>query len=632
MIQCHLTLKVSLTPSPSSQRYDAPSHSPSPRGTPARLKSSNSYGSLARTDSYSRRQRSMRRRSAGSMSGLKKGDADGDAPIEEEQEDEDEYGKPIETAETSLLIGAAKAPSSSGSLSPIISDDQAIGEDEGALTADFPFSINRPPRIPREGDINGVNPSTIPMSTGVPAKVPDRGDSLSSVKITDNQDYLEGNHTASEMTDVAPLKSPEVPPSGVEVVDAGNEIRRSQYPINYPSTNVPSSFSSLLSPQSQPPQQSPPLDLDSRMAHTSSHTLVNLTPSSTLVSKDLSGCKTLGIDISSISTHAQAEALVERLSQQVMEFASLEEQELEFEPGCDGRTPLSARLAAYGESLALARRLKELEDGGGSMASGATARSALMNEESIGVDASAMNLMPVANNLSDNSEHSGSLYGTRSVGALKGMPSPRSVGVSLNGVVGRQKRSPRPSSAEGRKLENRIVCQHVLIHSSAVAPRDQNLSLSSELSFQSMQSIVSASALGYQTDKTPPRQQPIPTLSISDAEDDTVHQPPVLIQSFITRSHTPVNEREAEHKTGISRMTSLDGMAYVDDKFGEALCRVSTAPSQAPRLPPGRSAKKLSKMGISVVDQAGINMAAPHMVAPSAKRFKLKSLFRVGKP
>ena len=167
-----------------------------------------------------------------------------------------------------------------------------------------------------------------------------------------------------------------------------------------------------------------------------------------------------------------------------------------------------------------------------------------------------------------------------------------------------------------------------LIHSSAVAPRDQNLSLSSELSFQSMQSVVSASALGCQADKTPPRQQSIPTLSISDAEDDTAHQPPVLI----TRSHTPVNERGAEHKAGISRMTSLDGMAYVDDKFGEALCRVSTAPSQAPRLPPGRSAKKLSKMGISVVDQAGINMAAPHVAAPSTKKFKLKSFFRVGKP
>lgn len=571
----------------------------------------------------------MRRGSAGSISGFKKGDDDGGAPIEEEQEDEDEYGQPIETTEASLLIGATKAPSSSGSLSPIISDDQAIGEGEGALTADFPFSINRPPRIPREGDINDVNPSTIPMSTGVSAKVPDnrfRGDSLNSVKITDDQDYLKGNHTASKMTDVAPLKSPEVPPSGAEVVDAGNEIRRSQYSIINPTIDVPGSSSSLLSPQSQPPQhqQTPPLDLDSRMAHTSSYTLANLTPSSTLVSKDLSGCRTLGIDISSISTHAQAEALVEHLSQQVMEFASLDEQELEFEPGQDGRTPLSARLAAYGESLALARRLKELEVGGGSVVRGVPARSALMNQESVGADASTMN----PHNLSDNSEHSGSLYGTRSVGRLKGVPSPRPIGMSLNGAVGHQKKSPRPSSVEGRKLENRIVCQCVLIHSSAVAPRDQNLSLSSELSFQSMQSVVSASALGCQADKTPPRQQPIPTLSISDAEDDTAHQPPVLI----TRSHTPVNERGAEHKAGISRMTSLDGMAYVDDKFGEALCRVSTAPSQAPRLPPGRSAKKLSKMGISVVDQAGINMAVPHVAAPSAKKFKLKSFFRVGKP
>ncbi|KAI0644521.1 hypothetical protein C8Q79DRAFT_927649 [Trametes meyenii] len=83
----------------------------------------------------------------------------------------------------------------------------------------------------------------------------------------------------------------------------------------------------------------------------------------------------LDIDIRAISSHAQAEALVQRAQKSILEM-----QDVDIElpglgllgPGSgsgglggvgggSGRTPLSAKLAAYGESLAIERRFKEQE-------------------------------------------------------------------------------------------------------------------------------------------------------------------------------------------------------------------------------------------------------------------------------
>ncbi|KAF8629150.1 hypothetical protein AX17_005735 [Amanita inopinata Kibby_2008] len=68
------------------------------------------------------------------------------------------------------------------------------------------------------------------------------------------------------------------------------------------------------------------------------------------------GLSAFEIDINSISSHAQAEALVQRTQQEILELG---EQEVLLSSGITGHTPLSARLAAYGESLALERRLRE---------------------------------------------------------------------------------------------------------------------------------------------------------------------------------------------------------------------------------------------------------------------------------
>jgi hypothetical protein len=75
----------------------------------------------------------------------------------------------------------------------------------------------------------------------------------------------------------------------------------------------------------------------------------------------------LDINIRSISSHAQAEALVQRTQKSILEMA--DQLPALDEPlksaGLDaGWTPLSAKLAAYGESLAIERRLKKEEEEG----------------------------------------------------------------------------------------------------------------------------------------------------------------------------------------------------------------------------------------------------------------------------
>ena len=67
----------------------------------------------------------------------------------------------------------------------------------------------------------------------------------------------------------------------------------------------------------------------------------------------------LDIDLSTISSHAQAEELVQRTQQSILNMEQYLEQHVKKDSET-GRTPLSAKLAAYGESLAIERRLKEM--------------------------------------------------------------------------------------------------------------------------------------------------------------------------------------------------------------------------------------------------------------------------------
>ena len=65
------------------------------------------------------------------------------------------------------------------------------------------------------------------------------------------------------------------------------------------------------------------------------------------------------IDISTISSHAQAEELVQRTQQSILNMEQYLDQHVRKDSET-GRTPLSAKLAAYGEFLAIEKRLKEI--------------------------------------------------------------------------------------------------------------------------------------------------------------------------------------------------------------------------------------------------------------------------------
>lgn len=68
----------------------------------------------------------------------------------------------------------------------------------------------------------------------------------------------------------------------------------------------------------------------------------------------------IDIDISTISSHAQAEALVQRTQKSILEMD--DDMPLSSAALSSGRSPLSAKLAIYGETLELERRLKKEEE------------------------------------------------------------------------------------------------------------------------------------------------------------------------------------------------------------------------------------------------------------------------------
>jgi hypothetical protein len=82
----------------------------------------------------------------------------------------------------------------------------------------------------------------------------------------------------------------------------------------------------------------------------------------------------IDIDISAISSHAQAEALVQRTQKSILEM----DDEIPLSSALSsGRSPLSAKLAIYGETLALERRLKKEEEDRRAMETGKSSAKSL---------------------------------------------------------------------------------------------------------------------------------------------------------------------------------------------------------------------------------------------------------------
>lgn len=267
------------------------------------------------------------KRSQSAESFAEEGPSEKDAVMEGEGEEE-EYGKVIRVGKTRLPgikpdstsnshrgRGASFA-SSTCSLSPILSPDSATYTHGNS----FPFSIDHPPTL--DANLLKVPPSPYTKDKEGLLEVEEtdetrhRGDSVSSAS-TDNTDANPQLSWSSSTTG-----------TGSSVATSGGTGH------------------TLLAPSSP---ASP--GVGGRRAHTPGE-----------------------IDIRSISSHAQAEALVQAAQQSILDMdisgSGVGKEGIVNglpSPLFDGdeligRSPLSARLAAYGETLALERRLKRAEE------------------------------------------------------------------------------------------------------------------------------------------------------------------------------------------------------------------------------------------------------------------------------
>ena len=257
--------------------------------------------------------------------------------------DDEEYGEVIQRPDEIHLQGlliesrprGLSLGSSNSSLSPIVSPD--IGDSNTVSSGtEFPFSISRPP----PADILDEHLLTVPYPSSPLGAIRDenrhRGDSISSLS-TDasggsRHPEMSWSHSTVGTTSTIEIESTSTPPT-------------SQLTLSRPAIASPGSVprDGLVMPSTSPPDRKeasfidlPPISRAIQRAHTP-----------------------VSIDIQSISSHAQAEALVQRAQESILAMSAQSDEDA----NSSGRSPLSARLAAYGESLALERKFKEAEQG-----------------------------------------------------------------------------------------------------------------------------------------------------------------------------------------------------------------------------------------------------------------------------
>jgi hypothetical protein len=233
---------------------------------------------------------------------------------------------------TALLLrerGTSFTNSSQSSLSPILSNENAT-----ETRADFPFSINRPaPPVHQEDEGYAAPQPHLAVPTSQDNRT--RGDSLSSNSTADSSVYPQLSISGTTGSGSSVTISTPGAGSYLALLPSSNVSFEEEYQAHGlgkesslvlgENLSVGSRGGNLLETRS---------NLNERRFH-----------------------PPLDIDISTISSHAQAEALVQRARQDVLDLANGQEDS----PGTatTGRTPLSARLAAYGESLALERKLRQ---------------------------------------------------------------------------------------------------------------------------------------------------------------------------------------------------------------------------------------------------------------------------------
>ncbi|KAI0766846.1 hypothetical protein BD413DRAFT_634983 [Trametes elegans] len=227
---------------------------------------------------------------------------------------------------------------------------------------DCPFSINRPPPQPLPLDAVQSSQSSQSQSSGAESRSTAQSNTL-GIHGTDNRGRGDSIGSMSTSTDVSTPQTP-LPAAGSSVgFGLGLQIR---------------------SPDVITLDLPPTIDFPPRAGSSASASVREEdTDASTNAASPRARTHPLDIDIRAISSHAQAEALVQRAQRSILDP---DDGDIEL-PGLgllgpnsgsgsgsvglgvgsgsgglgSGRTPLSAKLAAYGESLAIERRMRERE-------------------------------------------------------------------------------------------------------------------------------------------------------------------------------------------------------------------------------------------------------------------------------
>ncbi|KAF7981934.1 hypothetical protein HWV62_30709 [Athelia sp. TMB] len=507
----------------------------------------------------------------------------GNAENAQDPEGEDEeYGEVIRSPETKTRLAPIKPEahsnshrgrgasfaSSTCSLSPIFSpDSETQGSGKG-----FPFSIERPPPLDE-------------TLLTVPAYAKDK-----NIEGEENEETRQRGGSVSS--------------TSTNNTDANPQLSWSSSTTGTGSSIATSGGSTLVGPSSP--------GISGRRAHVP-----------------------VDIDIRSISSHAQAEALVQAAQQSILEMdisGSGKGSGLSGLPSplfdgdeLTGRSPLSARLAAYGETLALERRLKRAEE-------------EKIAKEKEGEAEDAPTLILFARD--KESQRSPRAIGGRKLAGTDTSPKP------TNASRARIRQPRRPNTSESGTLgvslkrcplinilpvssnhptsvfnSERPRAYHQTSRStSAVGGEPASLSTKDDIG------ILESASIAIPFSPSSPLNVPIITTS---AEPDLPahshltypHYPP------LTRSITPdppsPNE-SALHNIPLSRCsTAPEEDHFIDDLKARATGRSLQADPIARHI---ATASKLTRMGFSAQAQPGATQESP-----KSSRFGIKSFFKSSK-
>ncbi|KAF9564793.1 hypothetical protein CPC08DRAFT_741302 [Agrocybe pediades] len=532
----------------------------SPGSGPVALRPCNSAGSLSRLRNEGGGEDNISKRTTDvTLLAPTDGNAQQESQPDDGDLEEDNYGQPIGDGELqgtsnypSILLQRQRGnsfASSESSLSPILSNDTADAPTMSVLNAEFPFSINRPPSFteePAEGIISSPDHLNVPILSDSRG----RGDSLSSNSTADSRNHtLSGSSSSGPnvtvaspgMSDSYLLHSGHIDPTTIRKTDLSIDPEAANKPYNG-SVVKPSSALSASRPAHSP----------------------------------------IDIDFRSVSSHAQAEALVERARQEALEIAN--SQDASPPSGGLGRTPLSARLAAYGESLALERKLREQKE-----------NESLSKDRSPG-QTTSNDFLP-----------------------LHSPPRPRPRDgierqLSLENKAGspRRKRRPRdprrPSTADG-------------VSSSKPDTFFPGRTVSHQSSHSTSESSASPELLqATNVDQPSSAVNRIPTPQPSSS----------MLPLEGIRASTPIIPFSDD---SLSRVDSNDAVDTETDSIPTSSTHKPAPAALSKREQVRSSAKKLTKMGIPVADQAAAASRAVPTIASAAptKRFGLKSIMQTFK-